>query len=204
MPIQYTVSQGDCFSSIAAQSGIPWKKLWLHPDNAELRKKRKDPNVLYPGDIVTIPDNTLKEELCSTDACHRFVKHVEPTHIKIRLLLDDQPRASIAYELRLADHSIKGTTDGDGFFQADIPPDATSAVLVVGDENLHDIYELGFGTLDPIDTDSGIRGRLHALGYDVDDDVQAAVRAFQSREKLDPNGNVDDTLRDKLKERFGQ
>jgi peptidoglycan hydrolase-like protein with peptidoglycan-binding domain len=38
----------------------------------------------------------------------------------------------------------------------------------------------------------------------VDDDVQAAVRAFQSRENLDPNGNVDDTLRNKLKERFGQ
>jgi|SRR5271165_3711591 len=204
MPTQHTVTQGECFSSIASQAGIPWKTLWDHPDNADLKKNRKDPSVLYPGDVVTIPDKALRNESCPTDASHKFVKPTEPTHIKIRLLQDDQPRAGVAYELQVAGQSVKGKTDGDGFLQEDITPDAQSGLLLVGDGTVRDIFKLGFGTLDPVDTDSGVRGRLQALGYDVDDDFQAAVRAFQSKEQMDPSGNVDDTLRAKLKEIFGQ
>ncbi|MGA8152334.1 MAG: peptidoglycan-binding protein [Terriglobales bacterium] len=204
MPTQHTVAQGECLSSIAAQAGIPWKTIWNHPDNAELRQKRKDPNVLYPDDIITIPDNVLRQVSCATDASHKFVKSADLTHIKLRLLLDDQPRAGVKYELQVAGQSIKGTTDGGGYLQADIPPDAQSGVLLVGDGNAQDVFEIDFGTLDPIDTDSGVRGRLDALGYDVDDDFQAAVKAFQTKEKLDPTGNVDNALRAKLKEIFGQ
>jgi len=204
MPTQHVVTQGECFSSIATQAGIPWKTLWQHPDNADLKKKRLDPNVLYPGDIVTIPDKVLRSESCPVDASHKFVKSSEPTHIKIRLLLDDEPRAGVPFELQVSGQSIKGTTDGDGFLQADIPPDAQSGVLLVGEDDVRDIFEPGLGTLDPIDTDSGVSGRLQALGYDVVDDFQGAVRAFQSNENLDPTGNVDDTLRSKLKEVFGQ
>ena len=204
MPTQHTVTQGECLSSIAAQAGVPWKTLWDHPDNADLRKNRKDPNVLYPGDIVTIPDKVLRDESRPTDASHKFVKRTEPTHIKLRLLQEDKPRAGVAYELQVDGQSVKGTTDSAGFLQEDIPPGSQSGLLLVGGGSVREIYTLGFGTLDPIDTDSGVRGRLQALGYDVDDDFQAAVRAFQSKQQMDPSGNVDDSVRAKLKEIFGQ
>jgi hypothetical protein len=35
--------------------------LWTAGDNAELRAKRKNPNILFAGDVVVIPDTTSKQ-----------------------------------------------------------------------------------------------------------------------------------------------
>jgi N-acetylmuramoyl-L-alanine amidase len=204
MPTQHTVQQGDCLSNIAEQYGIPWKTVWNHPDNADIKQSRKDPNVLYPGDIVNVPDKDLKEESRAVDARHKFKKKGEPTHIKIRLLLDDQPRSGLRYQLVVNGTTSKGSTDGGGYLRETIPPDASTGVLIVGAGTAQEIFQLGFGTLDPIETDSGVRGRLEALGYEVQEDLAPAVRAFQSKEKLEPTGVMDDSLRAKLKEKFGQ
>jgi LysM repeat protein len=204
MPTQHTVQQGDCLSNIAEQYGIPWKTLWNHPDNADLKQSRKDPNVLYPGDTVNVPDKDLKEESRAVDARHKFKKKGEPTHIKIRLLLDDEPRAGLRYQLVVNGTTSNGSTDNGGYLREAIPPDATTGVLIVGAGTAQEIFQLGFGTLDPIDTDSGVRGRLEALGYEVQEDLAPAVRAFQAKEKLPVTGVIDDSLRAKLKEKFGQ
>lgn len=204
MPTQYTVKQGDCISSIAAACGTLWDIVWNHPDNAALKQQRQDPNVLYPGDIVTIPDRESKQQPCATDNLHQFKKKQPPTHIKIRLLLDDQPRANVAYQLQLTSGTIKGSTDGGGYLQQDIPPDIQTGILIVEEGSAQDIFQLGFGTLDPIDTDEGIQKRLDSLGFDADTDLAAAVRAFQYKEGLETTGVVDDALRAKLKENFGQ
>src|SRR5262249_22534323 len=153
----HSVQQGDCLSSIAAQHGFLWKTLWNDPGNAELQQLRKDPGVLYPGDVVNIPDKVIKEESRSTDAHHKFKKTEEPTRIKIRLLLDDKPRANLRYELQVAGQTITGSTDGNGFLEENIPPSARAGVLAVTEGKSHYIYQLDFGSLDPIDTDDGVR-----------------------------------------------
>ena len=57
MPITYTVVQGDYVSRIAAQQGFAgYSKIWNHPNNAELKNLRQNPEVLYPGDVLFIPD----------------------------------------------------------------------------------------------------------------------------------------------------
>jgi N-acetylmuramoyl-L-alanine amidase len=204
MPTQYTVKEGDCLSSIAAKSGLTWKKLWDDPANAQLKTLRKDPSVLNPGDVVTIPDKEIKEEPRPTDVRHKFTKMIEPTHIKIRLLMDDQPRANLSYELQVGDVSATGTTDGNGYLQENIPPDATQGSLVVGEGTSKSIYTLNFGTLDPIETDDGVKERLVQLGYDADASLSDAVQGFQTHENMTVTGTVDDALRAKLKEIFGQ
>jgi hypothetical protein len=204
MPTQYTVNQGDCFSSIAAQYGISWKKLWNHPDNARLKTLRKDPSVLFPGDVVTIPDKENRYESRSTDARHTFTKKSEPTHIRIRLLVDDKPRANLPYKLDVGGTSIKGSTDSGGYLRADIPADASQGTLVAGEGTSQSVYTLAFGTLDPIETDDGVRERLAMLGFDTDGDLSAAVQGFQTEEKMTLTGVADDALRARLKEKFGQ
>ena len=52
----HTVVQGECLSSIAAKAGFTVDALWNLPENAQLKSTRKDPNVLYPGDVVFVPD----------------------------------------------------------------------------------------------------------------------------------------------------
>lgn len=69
---QYVVKKGDCLSSIAAEHGLPWKVLWADPKNANLKRKRKDPNVLMPGDVVFVPDTRERMEDCATEDRHRF------------------------------------------------------------------------------------------------------------------------------------
>jgi hypothetical protein len=204
MATTHVVQQGECLSSIAAGCGMPWKSLWDHPDNATLKSTRKDPNVLFPGDVVTIPDREQKEEARSTDARHRFAKKGSPTHIRIRLLADDQPRAGVSYELQVEGQTRRGKTNGGGFLEAEIPAAAETGVLTVSEGTARDVYQLGFGTLDPIDTDEGVRERLHGLGYFSGDAASEAIQAFQLKEGLPTTGRVDETTRARLQERYGQ
>ena len=50
--IEHKVKQGECVSSIAAEHGVPAKKVWNAADNEALREQRRTPDVLLPGDTV--------------------------------------------------------------------------------------------------------------------------------------------------------
>ena len=67
------VEPGDCFYNLSRQEGFHWETLWNHSNNADLRERRKHPNVLLPGDEVFVPDLTVKEVARPTDQRHRFV-----------------------------------------------------------------------------------------------------------------------------------
>ncbi|MDI7259578.1 MAG: peptidoglycan-binding protein [Thermodesulfobacteriota bacterium] len=83
---EYKVKQGDCISSIATRHGLFWEKVWNHPKNAKLKEKRKDPNILYPGDVVFVPDKDKKEESGGTEQKHRFRKKGTPAKLRLRLM----------------------------------------------------------------------------------------------------------------------
>lgn len=56
----YMIQSGDTLSKIAKEAGIPdWKTIYNDPQNADFRKKRPDPDKIYPGDKIWIP-GTLK------------------------------------------------------------------------------------------------------------------------------------------------
>jgi N-acetylmuramoyl-L-alanine amidase len=74
MPKKHIVKQGECISSIADAHGFFPDNIWNDAANTKLRGKRKDPNVLYSGDVVVIPDKQSKEESCATEKKHSFIK----------------------------------------------------------------------------------------------------------------------------------
>jgi hypothetical protein len=86
MAEDYEVRAGDCVSSIASERGFFWETIWNHGKNAELKRKRGDPNILKEGDVVFIPARELKEESRSTEKTHRFRLKGEPAKLKIRLM----------------------------------------------------------------------------------------------------------------------
>jgi peptidoglycan hydrolase-like protein with peptidoglycan-binding domain len=199
----YKVAQGDCLSSIAERFGFFPDALWSLPENAELKQKRKDPNVLYPGDSVFVPDLRPKEAFCGTDQRHSFRKKGVPAKLKLRLMDDDQPRKTIPYQLEIDGRWLSGATDGDGYLEHPIPPSARKGKLLVGEGPTKDVYELQFGTLDPIETEEGVRGRLTNLGY-AGENLSEALKAFQQRTGLPMTGEIDAALRTRLREDFGQ
>jgi hypothetical protein len=56
MTSPYTVISGDTLSGIARKQGIKdWRDIYNHPDNAGFRRKRPNPDLIFPGDVVMIP-----------------------------------------------------------------------------------------------------------------------------------------------------
>ena len=95
MPIDYEVVSGDCIDSIALRHGLFPETLWNHSSNAELKKSRKDPNVLFPGDKLFIPDIRLKQVDSPTEKKQRFRRKGVPAKLKLRFLKakDTPPKA---------------------------------------------------------------------------------------------------------------
>lgn len=55
----YTVRPGDNLTSIARRFGLSsWQELYNSPDNAGFRAKRPNPNLIFPGDVIMVPDGT--------------------------------------------------------------------------------------------------------------------------------------------------
>ena len=162
MPINYKVKQGDCISSIAYEHGFFADTIWNLPENAELKKKRDDPNVLMPGDAVFIPDKRLKEVSEPTNQLHKFRCKNTPKKFRVQLLRLQQPIADMKYEIDIDGRKTDGKTDGDGWLTETVLPNAKKAVITLEEGQT---YELRLGFLDPVDEISGVQGRLRTLGY---------------------------------------
>jgi hypothetical protein len=57
MGTPYTVVAGDYLVKIAADHGYEsWRDIYYHPDNEDFRRKRPNPDKIYPGDVLILPD----------------------------------------------------------------------------------------------------------------------------------------------------
>jgi N-acetylmuramoyl-L-alanine amidase len=212
----YTVKQGDHMPGIAWRSGFSdYLTIWNHPSNAELKQKRQNPNVLYPGDSLYIPDKDEGEYSRPTDKRHTFVVDKKP--LKLRLVLRDQyeqPIANAACVLIVDSDSHQLTSDGDGKLELEIPPSATDSRLVIQDTQQTPYGGISIpvkiGHLDPVDEISGQQARLSSLGYFIGDidgnegpNFEMAVEEFQCEHSLTVDGICGPQTQAKLKEVFG-
>lgn len=215
MSLYHTVKQGEHLSRLAEQYGFSdYRTIWNHPENAELKQKRQDPNVLYPGDTLSIPDRELREELRPTDKRHTFV--LTRTNLKLRLVLEsrfDKPVANAACTLRINPDTWNLTTDGRGRIEQDIRPEVEQAMLIVWDsKTVFDSMQVtfGIGHLDPVEEFSGQWGRLANLGYlsgqpaeENPEDFGSAVEEFQCENDLKVDGICGPKTQAKLKQVHG-
>ncbi len=214
MPTQHLVRPGECLSTIAHRYGFhDYKTIYDHPDNAELKQKRPNPNLIHPGDKVVIPDKDDKTVECATGKLHRFKMKVPNKELELKL--EDALGEALAYAaftlLVPGQAPVEGETDGDGVLKAPVHVGATRATLHVGELR----WDLAIGDLNPIDdTDdegvSGIQGRLKNLGIDagpIDGEMgpltRAAIGAFEALHKLPITGECTGKTLAKLKEVHG-
>jgi N-acetylmuramoyl-L-alanine amidase len=171
MPTTHVVEQGEHLSGIAEHHGFSgYKVIWDDPQNAQLKKLRENPNVLFPGDELFIPDKGLKYESRPTGARHRFVAPGE--HLKLRLILNNasaEAATSVPCVLNVEADSQEKPTDSKGQLEMKIARSARAGRLRASNDKMP--FELdvpvSIGELDPVTEVTGQIARLNNLGYDA-------------------------------------
>lgn len=212
----YLVEQGDCLSSIAARFGFnSYHSIYDHPDNADFKKRRPNPNVIYPGDLLYIPDLQLKQVDCPTDQVHRFC--VTKPLVKLRIRVLDHERKPYKHKkykitIDLSSQMSTGYTTAEGLAEALIPANVIDGKLQLWltddpEAQASIMMPLQIGHLDPADEVTGVQARLNHLGFDcgVVDGIlglktRSALSRFQKAHELKDTGEIDEPTRDKLLE----
>lgn len=207
--MSYTVQSGDCMSSIAYSHGFFWQTLWNLPQNAALKAKRTNPNVLMTGDIVYIPDLQPKTQTCAANSQYQFALKGVPEKLQITLLdANHQPRPNVEYVIVIDGDARRGTSDGDGKIVEKIPPNAMKGKLTYPSppdptgQTTKEVMFFQLGGLNPISEVSGLKARLCNLGLyrgpideNVNDALTRAISAFQKNKGLPVTGQADDATK---------
>jgi hypothetical protein len=216
MAEDYTVESGDCMSSIAYENGFFWKTLWNLSENAALKTKRKNPNVLMDGDVVHIPDLTIRNEPGATEATHKFVLKGVPEFLRMKLLdPHHNPRPNLDYVIVIEGISKRGKTDANGEIKESIPPNARTGKLTfaafeatdqtgkpIAGRPKNKVMTLQLGNLNPTSEVSGLKARLANLEFyrgpideNLDDRTKQGISAFQRKKGLPVTGVADDATK---------
>ena len=195
---RHVVKQGEHLSHIAALYGFSdYKAIWDFGENAELRKKRKDPHILAPGDVVAIPDPRQKTVSKSAGSAYRFKLATVVLQLRVKLIDRwDKPLHDAPCWFRIDDTDDQGhrkapiavykQTDPTGLFEFSVTRTAVEGELEVQPsaetEKVHrrkEKFDILVGGLDPVTTDNGLRARLNNLGY-----YAGLIEGFDDREQL--------------------
>jgi hypothetical protein len=97
----YTVQRGDTLMAIARRFGLnSWQDLYNSPDNAAFRARRPNPNLIFPGDIVVVPDGLLPS------VSHHIVAGLNPhTTMEVKLVARSTGKPTRSAELRSEGHA---------------------------------------------------------------------------------------------------
>lgn len=211
----HRIKKGECLSSLSSRFGFhDPDTIHSHPDNAQLKQKRSNPNVLARGDKVSIPKKEEKTEQIATEQRHTFKTKGLRTHL--RLLVEDfegNALADKAYELTVGSETFDGKTDAAGLVEQMIPATETKGRITIWLDNNKSsavVWPLEIGSLEPHDETRGMQARLNNLGFScgkvdgiVGPKTKAAVKAFKSKNGLADNDTVDDATKNKIRDIYG-
>ncbi|MGH1340341.1 MAG: peptidoglycan-binding protein [Nannocystales bacterium] len=213
MPVRHTVVAGETLAVLAERHGFArGADLYEHPDNASLRERRENPDVLAPGDEVVIPDPAVGLAEVRVDARHRF--RVQRPRQQLRLAprgCDGQPLDGWQYVLTAGAERFEGTVDGPIVHPVAFGVEEARLELHPDDDTQTPLrWDLRVGHLDPAETVEGQQARLNNLGFscgpadgDAGPRTQRGIRDFQAAHGLDVDGNCTEAVRDRLREVYG-
>jgi hypothetical protein len=198
--LKLAARQQDCVSKLAHANGLRDPKLVVEaPENAALWTRRANPDVLYPGDEVFVPEFERAEHPAALDARNRFRLSVRRPRLRVAIqTARGEAVDGCDFQLEIEGRPpVFGKTDGAGLIEEPLEPDDDAATLHLGpDARLGSgaerlVYDLLLGALDPVEHLEGVQARLNNLGFDcgIVDGVngpitRAAVRAFQKASGL--------------------
>lgn len=217
MTQQHTVAQGETLLRIAKQYGYQTSKaLYNHPSNAEFKALRPDPNLIYPGDKITIPPKKEKFIPLRTNSINSFVVQNEKEYFRLQVSYDDgDDVAGKRVVLNIGSQTIDTVLQSDGLIEVELNNnDALTGTVDLylneGETTPTKSFAVQIGNLDPIDTLSGVQGRCNMLGFDcgtvdgvMGKKTRIGVKEFQYEHDLDIDGIPGPKTKAKLQQVFG-
>ncbi|MGR3983447.1 PGRP and LysM peptidoglycan-binding domain-containing protein [Pseudoalteromonas sp. 1181_04] len=217
MTQQHTVAQGETLLRIAREYGYKTSTaLYNHPSNAEFRALRPDPNLIYPGDVITIPPKKEKFMPLRANSLNTFVVQNEKEYFRLQVSYDDgDDITGKRVVLNIGSQTIDTVLQSDGLIEVELNNnDALTGnvdlYLKAGETTPTKSFAVQIGNLDPIDTLSGVQGRCNLLGFDcgkVDGingaKTKAGVKGFQFVHGLEVDAIAGEKTKAKLKQVYG-
>lgn len=211
MPKYHTVIQGESISSIAKAHGFfDWNPLYNRPENAKLKELRPNPDIVYPGDKVYIPDKENQGIVVQVNQLHTFKIRKSRDTLKLKIApTGDQVWSDRKVELELEDQTLESNIDTEGFVSFTLPHKTSDKALLLvysakDTEQPSYRVSLKLGQLDPIETPSGQQARLTSLGHEsTGEDFEPEIKDFQQNNNLISDGICGPITQQKLEETYG-
>jgi len=216
-PGSWTIAPGDCLASVAFATGFAKDTVWNYGANSELASRRSSGYDLEQGDVLHIPKKRQKTIQGQTGNRYPVQLVDVPERLKIRFVrVNLKPKENEPYllEVTAADGSPlparQGSTDGAGFLDEPIPPNAAEARVLLGRKPGQIEYLFRLGEMNPPTEWGGVQRRLINLGY-LDDEVttgepdeptKQALLRLQSDYDLQATGELDAPTKAKIQELF--
>ena len=218
MPEPYDIKLGDCVDSVAYAKQLRTDAIWDDDANKELRALRKDRNVLFPGDILTLPDNEIKWEAGKhTGLTHVFKRKLPTKEFRFQAVLGT-PINGYTCTVAIDTVVVPSKVDAD-WIVCQIPPNAKEAVITI-DWNYGQIkvdailkqkkFTVKLGQLRPVETAEGQEDRLRNLGLfskladKTEPTLKQVIALFQASHGIEPaDGVINPPTITKLKELTG-
>jgi uncharacterized protein involved in type VI secretion and phage assembly len=204
----YVVRQGDFLTRLAFAHGFDADKVWNDGKNAELKDKRKNHNILYPGDVIYLPRAEREGAPLSKGTTNKYDVNVPKTTVSVVFVEGDKAVANEPYVIDGLGKRVEGSSDGAGTVTFEAPVHVREVVVTFPKRAV--AYPIRIGHMDPIDEPAGIRKRLQQLGYYDDFDGEAgsaeeederlsqAISAYQLAKNLEVTGTINQALKDAL------
>ena len=178
LPAQHRTAPGDHLARVAATYTFrSYGPLWNDPANAELRARRHNPNILAAGDLVYVPELSLREVDRATEQRHRFKAELHQLVARLAFKTwEGKPVDGVPAEIMLDGKATPATATGPGGIE--VPVEPTTDRCTIRLPNGEVVGRRGF--LEPADTQAGARQRLTNLGYQAGESNDPADRVFRS------------------------
>ncbi len=212
----YVVRQGDYVARLAHTMRFDAGEVWQDESNRRLRERRGSPNILAPGDVLRVPTEPKVRPLPLNVGGRSTFKGRAP-RVTVTVAVHDkgEPLKDAPFVIDGLGKRIEGRSDGDGKITFEAPIHVREARVTFYE--VHLVFIVRIGDLDPVDEDSGVRQRLAHLGFDgwalgeaaglprppSESGDADAIRAFQRASGLEDTGVADEATRDALRKAHG-
>jgi N-acetylmuramoyl-L-alanine amidase len=205
LKMQHKVRRGECMASIAAKYGFSdYRDIYQDPANAALKAKRPNPSLLFPGDLIEIPERKPTIFECETGKTHAFELKLPKRMLSLRLeemtgtAIGEMPVKLVTSDRQTFDI----VTDKAGNLRQPLPLTTKWVTLYAGSMVRHiRIADLNPMRDAPDGGVSGIQARLKNLGFfagtpdgRMGPETEDALADFRASLPQDPGENMNDLI----------